>query len=90
MVGNEEEQMEEEVNISSSGKLSELQTKVIEIKQLYQKAYAEEKSEFIPECFYLKTDVLMRKWKVLHIQSDVKWAEVHQMVLPVGYRKEVV
>ena len=48
---------------------------------MYQKAYTEVGSECIPECYYFKNDVLMRKWRPLHIQVDEKWAEIHQVVL---------
>ena len=32
----------------------------------------------------------MKKWRPLQIQADEKWAEVHQVVLPVACRKEVL
>jgi len=84
------ELVKDEVDMFTSGKLSELQQKDVKLKQLYQKAYTEEESESIPECYYIKKDILMRKWRPVHIQADEKWAEVHQVVLPVGYRKEVL
>ena len=54
MVGKEQEQVEGEVDIFTSGKLAELQQKDIDMKQLYQKAYTEDESECIPKCCYLK------------------------------------
>ncbi|XP_072348726.1 uncharacterized protein [Scyliorhinus torazame] len=89
-VEKEQEQVGDEADIFSSGKLAELQQKDVEIKRIYQKAYTEEESESIPQCYYRKSDVLMRKLRPVLMQADEKWAEVHQVVLPVGYRKEVL
>ncbi|XP_072370989.1 uncharacterized protein [Scyliorhinus torazame] len=69
MVEKEQEQVEDEADIFRSGILAELQQKDIEIKRIYQKAYTEEESESIPECYYRKNDVLMRKWRPVHMQG---------------------
>jgi hypothetical protein len=43
-----------------------------------------------PECYYLKDDILMRKWRPPNALSSEEWRQVHQIVVPKIYRQEII
>ena len=61
-----------------------------ELKCLSQKACSEAEANEVPECYYVKDDVLMRKWRPPRRPADEEWCIVHQVVVPPGYRKEIL
>ena len=58
--------------------------------ELCQRSLSEEEAKNVPVCFYMKNDVLMRKWRPLEASAEDDWTVVHQIVLPKPYRKEVI
>ncbi|XP_033100281.1 uncharacterized protein LOC117103773, partial [Anneissia japonica] len=44
----------------------------------------------IPECYYMKDDILMRKWRPPQRPADEEWSVVHQIIVPPGYRKKIL
>ena len=44
----------------------------------------------MPECFYVRYGVLMRKWRPPDRPADEKWTVVDQIVVPPPCRKEIL
>jgi len=42
------------------------------------------------ECYYLKSDVLMRKWRPPHAPASDDWSVVHQVVVRPSYHPEII
>ena len=61
-----------------------------EVGQLRQAAMSEVEIDDVPDGFYLKDDVLMRKWRDPRSPASDEWSVVHQVVLPPGYRPDVL
>ena len=61
-----------------------------ELKGLFQTACSEAEAEKVPECYYVKDGILMRKWRPPLRPADEDWTVVHQVVVPPGYRKEIL
>ncbi|KAK4326389.1 hypothetical protein Pmani_003105 [Petrolisthes manimaculis] len=70
--------------------LIEKQSNTKELKELMNRAVTEEESVTVPECYYFKFGVLMRKWRPPTTPADHIWETVHQIVLPPSYRLEVM
>ncbi|KAK4318304.1 hypothetical protein Pmani_010713 [Petrolisthes manimaculis] len=70
--------------------LIEEQSNTKELKELMNRAVTEEESVTVPECYYFKFGVLMRKWRPPTTPADHIWETVHQIVLPPSYRLEVM
>ena len=43
-----------------------------------------------PNCYYIKNDILMRKWTPLTSPHDASWAVKHQIVVPRCYRDNIL
>jgi hypothetical protein len=43
-----------------------------------------------PECYYLKDDILMRKWRPPDALPSEEWRQAHQIVVPKVYRQEII
>ncbi|XP_065902416.1 uncharacterized protein [Dysidea avara] len=61
-----------------------------EVNQLAQFAVSEEEAGRQAQCFYLKSGVLMRKWRPRDAPADEEWQVVHQIIVPRKYRGEVL
>ena len=61
-----------------------------ELLKLRQTALTVNESESVPECYYVKSEVLMRKWRPPDRPADEDWAVVHQIVVPPPYRSEIL
>ena len=61
-----------------------------DIAFLFQKALTPEEAVLEPVCFYIKNDVLMRKWRPPNESADEDWAVHHQVVVPESYRQEII
>ena len=61
-----------------------------DIALLFQKAVTPEEAVLEPVCFYVKNDVLMRKWRPPQVPADEDWAVQHQIVVPKSYRPEIL
>lgn len=60
------------------------------LKCLFQKACSEAEAKVVPECYYVKNDILMRKWRPSQRPADAEWCVVHQIVVPPCYRTEIL
>lgn len=66
------------------------QMKDKELLQLHRKAQPPDEAEKVPECYYLKDGVLMRKWRPPDANPDEEWRTVHQIVVPEIYRHDII
>ncbi|XP_072171900.1 uncharacterized protein [Diadema setosum] len=66
------------------------QQKDATLQRLLLTAVSEEEAAKTPECFYLRSGVLMRKWRPPNRPASESWSVVHQIVLPVSYRREIL
>ncbi|KAJ8040380.1 hypothetical protein HOLleu_14652 [Holothuria leucospilota] len=53
-------------------------------------ALTEDESKDVPVCFYLKNNILMRKWRPPDALLDEEWRIYHQIVVPRTYRREIL
>ena len=81
-----------EVNhLSLSGsELVKEQMQDSDIMLLRQRALPLEDASKEPECYYLKDDILMRKWRPPDALPSEEWRQVHQIVVPKIYRQEII
>ena len=61
-----------------------------EVRRLRQTAMSESEANHVLEGFYIQDDVLMRKWCNPHSPTSDVWSVVHQVVLPLSFRPEVL
>ena len=71
-------------------RLLEEQQKDPQLISLCERAVSEEEALTMPVCYYKKSGVLMRKWRPPDVQADEVWKEVHQIVVPIVYRQEII
>jgi hypothetical protein len=81
-----------EVNhLSLSGsELVKEQMQDSDIMLLRRRALPLEDASKEPECYYLKDDILMRKWRPPDALPSEEWRQVHQIVVPKIYRQEII
>jgi len=53
-----------------------------ELQQLRKQAISEVEANKVPGCYYLKGDILMRKWRPKVVPASHEWSVVHQVVVP--------
>ena len=70
--------------------LIEAQQKDPELKEMLATACSETEMKKVPECFFLSSGVLMRKWRPPDIPANEDWKIFHQVVLPTGYRQVIL
>ncbi|KAJ8023244.1 hypothetical protein HOLleu_35604 [Holothuria leucospilota] len=73
-----------------SSKTEELQQHDEELQPLIAGALTEDKSKDVPVCFYIKNNILMRKWRQPDAPLDEEWRIYHQIVVPRTYRREIL
>ena len=56
--------------------------------KLFDMSVSERESNDVPVCYYVKSDVLMRKWRPVPASDD--WHVVNQIIVPKCYRSEIV
>jgi len=61
-----------------------------ELEGLRQTALSESETVDVPGGFYLKDDVLMRKWRNPRSPATDEWSVVHQVVMLQSFRSEVL
>lgn len=61
-----------------------------DIRRLYESAALQEEMVTEAEGFYLSNAVLMRKWRPRECPADHEWRVVHQVVLPLSYREDIL
>ena len=60
------------------------------IKGLLDKALSDDEASKVPECYFMKSGVLMRKWRPTQRPANETWAIVYQVVVPSCYRNEIL
>ena len=61
-----------------------------EISLLFDRALDESEMSQVPVCYYVKNDILMRKWRLPNVSADDEWTVNHQIVVPRAYRPEIL
>ena len=61
-----------------------------ELRPLLQDALCELEAAKVPTCFYMRSGVLMHKWRPPTVSSDEEWQVSHQIVVPKCYREVVL
>ena len=61
-----------------------------EISPLFDRALDENEMSQVPVVYYVKNDILMRKWRPLDVSADDEWTVNHQIVVPRAYRPEIL
>nr|XP_054757359.1 uncharacterized protein LOC129263473 [Lytechinus pictus] len=77
-------------SLFSKSSLVQAQQADPELKSLSQKACSEADADKVPECFYIKDDILMRKWRPPRRPADEDWCIIHQVVVPPCYRTDIL
>ncbi|XP_071504452.1 uncharacterized protein [Diadema antillarum] len=85
----EREQSWEE-GVFSQPALIKAQMEDEELLKLREGALTVDEAKGVPECFYVKSGVLMRKWRPPDRPADEDWTIVNQIVVPPPYRKEIL
>ena len=57
---------------------------------LFEKAVSENEAVKSPVCYYLKSGLLMRKWRPADAACDEEWLVLHQIVVPSSYRQNIL
>ncbi|KAK3085547.1 hypothetical protein FSP39_005150 [Pinctada imbricata] len=66
------------------------QTKDPEIIRLSKRALPREEADKVGECFYIEDGILIRKWRPPDAPPNDVWRVVHQIVVPVAYRGDIM
>ena len=66
------------------------QERDVELSQLTKEAVSEAQIPKHAQCYYIKSGVLMRKWRPLDASAPEEWQIVHQILLPKCCQKEVM
>ena len=61
-----------------------------EILPLFERALDENEISQVPVCFYVKNDILMRKWRPPDVSAEDEWTINHQILVPKAYRPEIL
>ena len=61
-----------------------------EISTLFERALDEKEISQVPICYYVKNDILMRKWRPPDVSAEDKWTVNHQIVVPRVYCPETL
>ena len=61
-----------------------------EISPLFERALDENEISQVPVCYYVKNDILMRKWRPPDVSAEDEWTVNHQIVVPRTYRPEIL
>ena len=66
------------------------QTKDPDIVRLSKRALSLDEADKVGECFYIQDGILMRKWRPPDTPPNEVWQVVHQIVVPVAYRGDIM
>ena len=61
-----------------------------EISLLFERSLDDNEMSQVPVCYYVKNDILMRKWRPPDVSADGEWTVNHQIVVPRAYRSEIL
>ena len=73
-----------------TNQLVECQKSDPELNPLLQEALCESEAAKVPICYYMKSGILMRKWRPPTVAADEEWQVSHQIVVPNCYRTEIL
>ena len=59
-----------------------------EILPLFERALDEKEISQVPVCYYVKTDIMMRKWRPPDVSAEDEWTVNLQIVVPRIHRPE--
>ncbi|XP_071948672.1 uncharacterized protein [Antedon mediterranea] len=76
--------------VLNRSRLVEEQSKDPDLVSFGQQALSVEEMSIVPVCYYIKDVILMRKWRPPDIPSSDLWNEIHQIVIPSGYRQDII
>ena len=74
----------------SKQRLIDEQRKDTELRDLYKITVDYEDIDTEQKCFYIKNNVLMRKWRPLDANQNETWKVIHQIVVPNIYRNDIL
>ena len=76
----------------SGSQLCKEQHSVPEISPLFERALDENEISQVPVCYYVKNDILMRKWCLPDVSAEDEWTVNHQIVnvVPRIYHPEIL
>ncbi len=74
----------------SKSKLIKEQQNDPEISVIYQKASDESDAAGDSVCYFIKSGMLMRKWRPSDVSADDEWAFRYQIIVPKSYRSEIL
>ncbi|XP_064121729.1 uncharacterized protein LOC135226216 [Macrobrachium nipponense] len=60
------------------------------LQQMYNEAVSESEIATEATCYYLKTGILMRKYRALSTPANASWDVKYQLVVPLGLREEII
>ena len=60
------------------------------ISPLFERALDDNEMSQAPVCYYVKNDILMRKWRPPDVSIDDEWTVNHQIVVPKAYHPEIL
>ena len=61
-----------------------------ELRELAKDVVSNEDVTTTPECFFMQSGILMRKWKPRSTPATDEWRTVYQIVVPKKKRKDVL
>ena len=61
-----------------------------EISPLFERALDENEISQVPVCYYVKNDILMRKWRPPDVSAEDEWTVNHQIVVPRVFCPEIL
>ena len=53
---------------------------------IISRALSEEEAQNVPVCYYMKSGILLRKWRPPHVSRDFEWEIYQQIVIPTVYQ----
>ena len=71
-------------------KLIEEQRQDNGLRRYFENLVSESELGEYPNCFYLKSGVLMRQYRPLYTPSSDTWRTIHQVVLPISLRNHIL
>ena len=74
----------------SNNQLVERQKSDSELSPLLQEALCESKAAKVPICYYMKSGILMHKWRPPTVAADEEWQVSHKIVVPNCYHADIL
>ena len=66
------------------------QSKDTDLVTLFNQAHTETETSSLAVCYFIKSGVLMRKWRPPDAPADNEWKVLYQIVVPSGYRSHIL